>query len=79
MSLKSIDIFLTGNVGSEDDEDLTGTKRRRLASTDVTVATTKQIVGRGHAGQGAPLKLTINNKSQVATSASQKVCEYMFI
>lgn len=67
-------VCFTGGLNLDEDEDITGAKRRRIASNDSVVATSKQIVGRGQVVT-TPVKLTLN-KNTPATSAnpaSQKV------
>lgn len=61
--------FTIGGLNLDEDEDITGAKRRRIASTESVATTSKPIVSRG--GQSStPMKITL---SKPASSSAQKV------
>lgn len=60
--------MILGGLNLDEDEDITGAKRRRIASTETVATTNKPIVNRGQAT--TPMKITL---SKPALSSAQKV------
>ena len=65
--------LITGGLNLDEDEDITGAKRRRIASTETVATTNKPIVNRGGAQSNTtPMKITL---SKPALSSAQKVSQ----
>ena len=64
---------LIGGLNLDEDEDITGSKRRRIASAETVVSSSaKPIVSRG---QTTPMKITLSKPviSTPSTTSAQKV------